>query len=142
MMILERHCTLKSLDDVDAGQKVTLTGMESGVGKPYRAPVQPLLRVDLQGSDVASLLVLMRRQRWRGLLESKMRAVAEDEAGVPFLFTDLPLTSFLEQFCMDGRDGQAANALALVDRLREQLHGWSDAGADAIAFCFHQRSNK
>jgi len=133
---------MKSLDDVDAGQKVTLTGMDDGVGKPYRGPVQPLLRVDLKDADVTSLLVLMKRQGWRGLLESQMRAVAEDANGIPFLFTELPMMSFLVRFCVDGLDGQAADALALVDRLQEQLRGWSDAGVDVIAFCFHQHANR
>ncbi|HDR9068180.1 TPA: hypothetical protein QDA90_003488 [Burkholderia vietnamiensis] len=123
---------MSTLDAIDTDKPLTLTGYQHDLDAALTAPVGSLSQISLVGEDAERLLAWAAQPSWRSEFETDLQCIAQDSAGQPLLTTWIPLVTFREDFCAGGRHIQDGATQALMDRLRIEMRGWRDAGADTV----------
>lgn len=126
---------MSTLEDIDSARPLMLRAYRHDLDLAAVAPVEPLPAIELLGAEVPTFLHWAAIPGWRWHFEKDLQCLSEDLKGFALLSTQLPLVTIREEFCFGGRQLQDAATQALMDRLRTQMRGWRDAGADIVDIC-------
>ena len=121
-----------SLNQIDVRLPLDICPTQYDLDVPVTMSVATVEPIILMGKDVALFLEWAQQETWRAQLELELQSVTNDSKGRKLYTTWIPLVTFRENFCANGRQIQDPATQALMDRLRLASREWRDAGVDTV----------
>ena len=121
-----------SLKQIDVRLPLDICPTQYDLDVPVTMSVDSVEPIILMGKDVALFLAWAQQEIWRAQLEMELQSVTNDSKGRKLYTTWIPLVTFRESFCVNGRQIQDPATQALMDRLRLASREWRDAGVDTV----------